>query len=174
MPAFFPILEILRKCALICQQLLSSVFSEEEKVSGGQVRQIRSLKHDYGFVFGKNSLTSIDMCAGALSWCKIHDWFPQFYAFLTNSFAQVAHNFKVVFLIDCTTCLQFMMNHAITIEENSKQNLHIGLGSSGMSGLWFQCHSHTPMIRHLFEQIWIVVQRRQHLLSDVHATFVLL
>ena len=52
--------------------------------------------------------------------------FQQFCAFLTNCFAQSAHNFKVVFLKDRTTLWRdFMMNHAIAIKENSGQNLHI-------------------------------------------------
>ena len=40
-------------------------------------------------------------------------------------------------------------------------------------GLWFQSHSHTPMI-HYNLWLWIVVERRQHPLRDVHATFFLL
>ena len=52
--------------------------------------------------------------------------FPQLCAFLTKCFPQSTHNFKVVFLIDRTTLWQdFMMQHAIAIEEGSEQNLHI-------------------------------------------------
>ena len=52
----------------------------------------------------KNSRTSIDVWC----WCVImmqNSWlvFPQFCTFPTNYFAQAAHNFKVVFLIDRTT-----------------------------------------------------------------------
>ena len=43
-----------------------------------------------------------------------------------NCLAQSAYNFKVVLLIDRTTLEQeFMMYHAIAIEENSEQNLYI-------------------------------------------------
>ena len=52
--------------------------------------------------------------------------YPQFFVFLTNCFAQSPHNLKVVFLIDRTTLWQeFMIHHAIVIDENSEQNLHI-------------------------------------------------
>ena len=121
----------------------------------------------------KNSHTSIDVWAEALSCFKIHYWekkiqrnpspviavveaglrfcfwpilqhkyrcvswsvimvqnpwliFPQFCAFLMNCFAQSAHNFKIVLLIDHATLWQeFMMHYAIAIKENSEQNLHI-------------------------------------------------
>ena len=102
-------------------------FWEEEKVSGCQVQWIRWLRHDYGSVFGQK-LTHKHRC---VSWCVImlqNPWlvFPQFCAFLTNCLAQSAHTFKVVFLFDRTTLWQeFMMHHAIAIEENSEQNLHI-------------------------------------------------
>ena len=33
-------------------------------------------------------------------------------------------------------------------------------------GLWFQCYEHLPMLRHLFEHIWIVVKR---ILNDIHS-----
>ena len=82
----------------------------------------------------KNSPKSIDVWAGALV-------FPQFRALLTNCFVQLAHNFMIVFLIDSTTLWkEFVMHHAIEIELNSEQNLHIwppnfmcffGLGFSG-------------------------------------------
>ena len=85
------------------------------------------LKHDYGFVFGQK-LTHKHRC---VSYCVIMlqiPWlvFPQFCAFLTNCFAQSGHNYKLVFVIDRTTLWQeFMIQHAIVIEENSKENLHI-------------------------------------------------
>ena len=93
MPAFFPIVETLLKryrqqhlfrfffYLFNRSKTLSShrcfQFWEEEKVSGGQVRWIRLLRHDYGIVLGKTSRTSIDVCAGTLSWCKIHNCFNQ-------------------------------------------------------------------------------------------------
>ena len=64
---------------------------------------------------------------------------------LTNCFAHLAHNFKVVFLIHRTTLWQeFMMHHVIAIEENSRQNFYskpkllaLLYASIGMIGLWF-------------------------------------
>ena len=124
----------------------------------------------------KNSQAS--MC---VSWCFImvhNPWlaFPQFFAFLTNCFMQSAHNFKVVFIIDRTTLWQeFVMHHAIATMSKTftfylSWRAFIGLGSSGRFHIvaiqpWFATSYE------LFEQIWIVVKRSQHLLSDVHATF---
>ena len=102
-------------------------FWEEEKFSGGQVWWIRCLRHDYGFVFGQK-LTLKHQCVSRCVNMMPNPWlvFPQFCAFLTNFFAELAHNFKVVFLIDRTTLWQeFMMHQAIAIKENSGQNLHI-------------------------------------------------
>ena len=145
MPAFCPILETLLKRAFwYCQQPLFFYrpngsktlsfhqylqFWEEGKVSGGQVRWIRWLRHDYDFVFGQK-LTHKHRY---VSWCVIMVQNPclvvlQFCAFLMNCFVQSAHNFKVVFVIDRTALWQeFMMYHTITIEENSEQNLYIWL-----------------------------------------------
>ena len=92
---FFPILETVLKHAFwYRQQFLFQFFFhflnrsktlsfhrclqfwEEEKVSGGQVWWIRWLRHDYGFVFGQTLMHKHRyMWVGALSWCKIHDWF---------------------------------------------------------------------------------------------------
>ena len=146
MPAFFPILETLLKQAFCYrQQLLFRFFFyllhrskmlsfqrclrfwQEEKVSVGQFCWIRWLRHDYGCVFGQKLMYK-HQC---VNWCVImvqKPWlsFPQFCEFRTNCFAQLALNFKVVFLIDRTTLWQeFMMHHAIAIEENSEQNLNI-------------------------------------------------
>ena len=135
MPAFFPIFETLLKLLfrfffyLLNRSKTLSLhrclqFWDEEKISRGQVRWIR---HDNGFVFGQK-LTDKHRC---VSWCVImvqNPWlvFTQFCAFLTNSFAQSAHNFQIIFRIDRTTLWQkFIMHHAIAIEENSEQNLHI-------------------------------------------------
>ena len=110
-----------------------------------------------------------------------------FSTILTNCFAQSALNFKVVFIIDRTTLWQeFMMHHAIAIEENSEQNLHIwpNLICFFRSWLfwtlplqWFDFGFNVVAIHlwfvtnyDLFEQIWIVIERHELLLSDVHVT----
>ena len=82
-----------------------------------------------------------------------------------------------------------MMHHAITIEENSEQNLHIWLNLRCFlrCGLWtlllgwlgfgfnvITIHSWFVTSCDLFEQIWILIERRQHLLSDVHVALCLL
>ena len=78
----------------------------------------------------------------------------------TNYFTKMADNFKVVFLIDPTILWQeFMMHHAIAIEENNKHDLHIWSNltcffwvltrlnaSIGMIGLWFKCRNHKEVI----------------------------
>ena len=135
----------------------------------------------------KNLRTSINEWDGVLSWCKIHDWF--FHNYVRFCFAQSAHNFKAVFLIDRTTLWQeFIMHHAISIEENKwAKSSHLTEldvlfsvlallnASIGMIRLWFPYHSHTitPMIRYGLFVFWIVFKRRQHILSDVHATLFL-
>ena len=102
-------------------------FWEEGKVSGRQVRWIRWLRHGNGFAFGQNLIHK----NGCLSWCVIivqnpRLIFSKFCVFLTNCFAQSPHNFKVVFLIDCTILWQgLMMQHVIIIEQNIEKNLHI-------------------------------------------------
>ena len=104
--------------------------------------------------------------------------FPQFYAYLTYCFAQLAHNFKVVFLIDHTTLWQeFMMHHTIAIEENSEQNLNIWpnltcilrsrlfwtlpLGWLGFGFNIIAIHLWFATSYDVFEQFWIVVEHRQ-------------
>ena len=102
-----------------------------------------------------------------VSWCVIvvqKPWlvFPQIYALLTNCFAQSAHNFKSVFLINRTTLWQaFMMQHAIAIQENSEQNIQISQNlmcffflvlallytSIAVIGLWFQFFSITHILK---------------------------
>ena len=123
-----------------------------EKVSGGKGLRIRQLRHDYGFVFGRK----LSHKHQYVSWCFIivqNPWLvsPRFCAFLMNGFAQSAHNF----LIDRTTLWQeFMMHHGIAIEENLHiwPNLALLDAFIRMIGLWFQCHSHTPMSRY---QLWL-------------------
>ena len=65
-----------------------------------------------------------------------------------------------------------MMNHAIVIEENWAKPSHlsefVGLFSVlvvldayiRMIGLWFQCHSHTPMICHQLWSFWANLDHR--------------
>ena len=120
----------------------------------------------------KNSSTSIDVLGGALSWCKIHEWF----------FHNSARFFKTVFFFVRTTLWQeFMMHYVVAIEENSEQNLHIWPNlavlallnaSIGMIGLWFQYHSHTHIIRHQLWPFWANLNRRwtSSTSHDVHAT----
>ena len=160
-------------------------FVKKEKVSWGQVRWIWWLRYDYGIVFGQK-LTHKHRC---VSWCVLimqNPWlgFPQFCAFLTNCLAQSAHNFKVVFLIDRTTLWpEFMLHHANANEENSEKNLHIlpklkGFFRSwffwmlplGWHGFGFNVIAIHPVIRHQLWPFWANLDRRQHLLSDVHAT----
>ena len=137
MAAFFPILLTLLKCVFLYRQQLlfrfffyllnrsktlsflrCPQFCEEKKVSGGQIRWIRWLGHNYGFVFSQN-LTHKYRC---MSWCVImvqNSWlvFPQFCAFLTNCFAQSAHNFKAVNKETRTTLwIEFMIYHDIAFE----------------------------------------------------------
>ena len=120
-------------------------------------------------IYTSQKLTHKQRC---VSWCLIMMQnpllvFPQFCAFLTNCFAQSAHNFKLVFLIDHTTLSQeFMKHHAIAIEENSEQAkpTHMTEFDVLFSVLtyfswrfywydrtWFQCRRHILMIR---QQLW--------------------
>ena len=142
MPAFIPILQTLLKHAFwYCQQLLFRfffyllncswilsfyrylLFWEEEKVSGGQFRWIRWLRHDYGFLF---FLPKTHSHASILELVHYHGAKSMIVFSTILCFAPSAHNFKVVFLIDRTTLWQeFMMHPAIAIEDNSPQNLHI-------------------------------------------------
>ena len=88
------------------------------------------------------------------------------------------HNFKLVFLIFRTTLWQeLMMHHAIVIEQNSEQNLHIwpnltwSFSVLGWSGFDLNVIAKYPWFvtsYDLFQQIWIVIELLQHLLSDVH------
>ena len=197
MPGFFPIFETLLKCAFwYRQQLLfrfffyllnrsntSSIhrwlqFCEERKKSTG------AKSGEYGcwamvtvLFLAKNSCTK---CAKS----KIFVVFPQFCAFLTNCIALSAYNFKVVFLSDRTTLWQeFIVHHAIAIEENSEWNLHICPNLMcffrswlfwtlplGWLGFGFNIIAiHPWFVTSKSEQIWIVVERCKHLLTDVHA-----
>ena len=69
----------------------------------------------------KNLRTSIDVGAGAFSWCKIHDWFfSQFCAFLMNCSARSEHSYiigyynpsvRIIDLVSHTTyvvCVNFI------------------------------------------------------------------
>lgn len=103
-----------------------------------------------------------------VNWCVMmlpnpELFFPQFYTFLTNCFAHMVHNFKMVLLIDRTTlCQEFMMFHITAIANPlflTKLNVLFPVlklldDSIGMIGLWFQCHSHAPMVRQKLWPFW--------------------
>ena len=128
-----------------------------------------------------------------VTWCVImkqNSWFLflEFFEFLTNDFSQSPHNLKVIFLIDHTTLWQAFIRHCNRRKQWAKP-LHLTeleVVSSvlafletfiGIFGLWFQWHSHHSWFVascDLFMQIWIVVECRQHLLSDFPATLFLL
>ena len=148
-------------------------FWEEEKVGVCQGQWMRWLRHDFGFV---QILTHEPPY---VTWCVImvqNPWldFPQFCVFLTNCFMQSAYNFKVVFLIERTTLWQeFMMYYAICNrgKQWTKPSHLTELGllfsvlafldaSIGMFGLWFQCHSYAPMIRHQLWPFWANLDHR--------------
>ena len=85
------------------------------------------------------------------------------------------HNFLIVFIIDRKT----LWHHVIAFEENSEQNIHFWpyLTYSFRSWLfwmlpfdWLGFGFNIIASYDLFEQVWIVFEHRQHLLSDVHAT----
>ena len=75
-----------------------------------------------------------------------------FSTILCVSDAQSAHNFKVVFLIHRTTLWQeFMMSAKPSHLTELKVILSVLAflkAFIGIIGLWFQCHTHTLMIRH--------------------------
>ena len=130
----------------------------------------------------KNSRTSIDVWAVVLSWCKIHDWF------FHNSvcFRWIASHNRLItqgsipyWSYDLVGRIHDAPCHC-NLEKQWAKPSHLNCFFSissfldprkfGIIGLWFQCHSHVPVIRHqlwIFEQIWIVVERRQNLLIDV-------
>ena len=169
MPAFFPILETLvKRCFLYCQQLLFRLFFNFVNHTLPFVgvfsfvkrkKSVAANSGKYGvwgiiMVLAKNSHTN-----RCVSWCIIlvqNLWlvFPQFYALLTICFAQWAHNFKLVFLIDCTTLWQkFMMHQAIAIEENftfTQLDMHFSVlalldASIGIIGLFFNVRDSSPL-----------------------------
>ena len=162
-----------------------SSISGRGNASEGPVRWIWWLRHDYGFVFDPK-LTHKHRC---ISCCAIMVQNSLFCTFLTNSLTQLAHNFKIVFLIDRSIlCQKFMMSHAIAIEENGERNLHIWPNLSCFFQLWLfwtlgwlgfgfnviAIHPWFVPSYDLFEQTWIVIEHRQHFLSDFPATLVLL
>ena len=124
----------------------------------------------------KNSRISTDVWAGALSWCNIHDWFFH----NSVSFWRIAlHNRRITsrwyFLLTVRTTLwqEIMMDHAIAIEENIKQNLQIRPNFTfdrtipavvdafiGMIRLWFHCYCHTLMISYQLQPFSANLDRR--------------
>ena len=117
--------------------------------------------------------------------------FLEFCAFQTNCVAQSTHNVKKAVLIDRTTLLQeFLKHHTIAIEKNSEQNLHfwpnftcffrswllwtLPLGWLGFGFIVIVIHPWFVTNYDLFEQIWIVIERLQYFLNDVHVTLFLL
>ena len=161
MLAFFPILDTLLKRAYwYRQQLLFRFFFylnnrskmlsfnrclqfwEKKRVSGGKVWWIRWLSYDYGCVFDQK-LTPKHRC---VSCCVIMIQnpclvFPQFCAFPRKCFAQSAHNFKVVCLIDRATLWQEFMMHTTPLQSKKTvsktftfdraSRAYFDLGSSG-------------------------------------------
>ena len=132
MSTFFPILEtLLLGIANSCYfdfSFISSIvakrfpfigvfcFGKRKKLAVAKSGEYDSCVMNTVLFLVKNSSTSIDVLGGALSWCKIHEWF----------FHNSARFFKTVFLFVRTTLWQeFMMHYAVAIEENSEQNLHI-------------------------------------------------
>ena len=113
----------------------------------------------------KNSRTSIDMCAGVLSWCKIHDWFlPQFCLFLMNCFAQSAHNFKVPYWpynLVARIPLQSIETVSKTFAFNQNWRALFSFGSStkiiGFDFNVIAIHLWFVSNYDLFGEIWIVV-----------------
>ena len=170
MPAFCPILETLLKRAfkyrscfdfsfisLIVAKLFPFIgvfsFGKWKKSAGAKCDEYSGWDMITVLFLAKNWFTSIDMWG-----------FPQLCAFLTNCFAQSAHNFKVVFRNDRTTLWQeFMMHHAIAIEENRSWLFWtLPLGWLGFGFNVIAIHSWFVTSCDLFEQICIVVERLQH------------
>ena len=116
-PAFIPILETFLKlianssCFDFSFLLLSFLrclqFWEEEKVSGDAW---------LWFCFWPKTNAQKLMCELLYYIMMQNPWFifPQFCAFLTNCFAQTAHNFKVVFLIENTQQSKKTMSKTFT------------------------------------------------------------
>ena len=162
MPAFFPILETLLKHALwYRQQHLFQFFfyllnctktlsfhrrlqcREEENVSGGQVRWIRSVVEAWLWFLFRPKSHAQHRCVSRCVIMVQNPWlvFPEFCAFLSNCVEQSAHSFKVVFLIYRTTLWQRIHDaprHCNRWKQWVKPShlteldvLFVGLGSSG-------------------------------------------
>ena len=147
MPAFFPILETRLKHAfcyrqqllfrfffyfLNCSKMLSFHrclrFWEEEKVSIGQVRWIRWLRHDFGFVFSQK-LMHKHQCvrAGALSFCKIRDWdfhnSVHFRRIASRNWRLTSRQYSLLTVRPCGKNLWCTM--PLQSKKSVRQNLHI-------------------------------------------------
>ena len=159
MPAIFPIIvTLLRRAFWYRQQLLLWFLFY-------LLNRSKTLAFYRYLQFWESKKVSEKSHAQHRCWCAImvqNSWLivPQFCAFLANCFAQSTHYFKVVFL-------------AMPTDENSEQNLHnwpnlrcffrswfFWALPFGMIELWFQCHSHTYMIRHQLRPFWGNLDRR--------------
>ena len=76
---FFAISKILLKRTFWYRQQPNAFLSSVSSVSEAEKSHLGAKSSEYGgwlrFFMVKTSRTSIDVWVGALSWCKIHDWF---------------------------------------------------------------------------------------------------
>ena len=118
----------------------------------------------------KNLRTSIEVCGGALPWCNIHD------SFFHNSvcFLRITSSNRYITL-RWYSILTLLPSGKNSREFRRHDFLILALlnASIRMIGLWCQLHRRTPMIRHLFEQIRIIVESRQYFMCGVKATLFL-
>ena len=137
-------------------------FWEEEKVCGSQVRWIRWLRHDYGFVF----VQKLTYKHQSVSWCvimvQIHDWFlhnsVRFWRIASRNrrITPMQYSLLTVRPFDKNSwCTKLLQSKKTIIKSFTFDMLFSVLAlldiCIGMIGVWFQYHSHTPMIRH---QLW--------------------
>ena len=142
-------------------------FWKEEKVSGGQVRWINGLRHDNGSVFGQK-LTHKQRC---ISWCVT----------MVQNHEKFFHNsvrlWRIVSRNRCITSSCSIpywpydqvarilkasrhCNRRNQWPKPSHLTASLVVASIGMIRLWFQCHNHTPMIRHQLLPFWANLDRR--------------
>ena len=128
------------------------------------------LRHDYGFVFGQKLTHKL---------VRYHD-----IKYMIGFWRIIYRNRRITDLrwpYDLVARIHYTPRHCNRRKQWAKPShltkldvpfsvLALRDASIGMIGLWFQYHSHSPMIR----QIWIVVERRQHLMRDAHAKLFLL
>ena len=126
----------------------------------------------------KNSRTSIDVWAGALAWVKIHDWFCHksvrfwwigsrnrriFKAYIQGSIPYWPY--KLVARIQdaprhYNRSKQWAKPSHLTEIDVLFSVLVLLDASIGMIRLWFQYHSHTPLIRHQLWPFWANLDHR--------------